>query len=256
MSAIGFIGTGHIAAPMARFLAAKGHQVHVTARSQQMSAALAADHGAIIAPPQEIVDACDIVFACLRPALAKDVLAPLTFRADQAVVSVMAGVAADTLARLCAPVTRFVQTIPLGVLEHGGCPLAAYGDDALLAGLFAPENPVVKVTSEAALNAHFAICAMVPGMLDLALTGADWLARHSGDRDAAGFYTAQLVSGFLASIDKRSPHAMAAERDALATPNTLSLKMVETLRASGGHDALLDGLAAVGDMLDLTEPET
>lgn len=256
MPHIGFIGTGHIAAPMARFLAAKGHQIHVTARSEPVSAALAADHCAIVGTPQEVVDASDIVFPCLRPHLARDVLAPLGFRPDQAVVSVMAGVPADALAQLCAPVTRFVQTIPLGFLEQGGCPLAAYGDDRLLAGLFEPENPVVKVAGQDALNAHFAICAMVPGMLDLVLTGGDWLARHGGDRAAGGFYTAQLITGFLAAIDKTNPQAMMAERDALATPNTLSLTMVETLRAAGGHDALLDGLAAVGEMLDLTEHYT
>ena len=48
--------------------------------------------------------------------------------------------------------------------------MAAFGNDRLLADLFEPENPVVKVADEAALNAHFAICAMVPGILDLMAT--------------------------------------------------------------------------------------
>lgn len=253
MSRIGFIGTGHIAAPMARYLAAKGHEIHVTRRNTDVSAALAREIGAQVAKPQEVIDASDIVFLCLRPAIAQDILAKLLFRANQQIVSVMAGVTTETLTRICAPASDFVQTIPLGYLEQGGCPLAAFGNDALLAGLFAPENPVVKVTGEAELNAHFAICAMVPGMLDLILTGSTWLTDQTGDRDAAAFYTKQIIAGYLATLDKSTPETLATARDALATPNTLSRKMVDTLREQGGHDALYAALTAVGTMLDTKE---
>lgn len=256
MARIGFIGTGHIAAPMVRHLAAKGHEVHVTRRNETISARLAADCGAVVGEPQEVLDACDIAVLCLRPAVAKDILSGLTFRADHGVISVMAGVATETLSRICAPATRMVQTIPPGYLEQGGCPLAAFGDDAMLADLFAPENPVVKVAGEAQLNAHFAICAMVPGLLDLVLTGSDWLTQQTGDRNAAAFYNAQMISGYLASLDRSSPETLAAARDELATPNTLSLKMVDTLRDAGGHDALTDGLWAVGDMLGIERTST
>ncbi|WP_425051664.1 NAD(P)-binding domain-containing protein [Psychromarinibacter sp. S121] len=250
MAKLGFIGTGHIAAPMVRFLAERGHEIAVTRRGEAVSAALKAELGVTVAEPQAVVDASDIVFLCVRPQHAAEALEPLTFRADQRIVSVMAGVSRAELGRLCAPAADMVQTIPLGYLEQGGCPLAAFGNDDLLADLFAPENPVVKVASEAALNAHFAICAFVPGVLDLAASASGWLADHTGDADGAEFYTTQLLSGFLSAMSKGSAGRLAEERDALATAGSLSLQMTEALRDGGAHDTLRDALAAIGKRLE------
>ncbi|WP_209504780.1 MULTISPECIES: NAD(P)-binding domain-containing protein [unclassified Ruegeria] len=250
MSRIGFIGTGHIAAPIARLMAVKGHEISVTERNAEVSAALKAELGVAVSPPQAVIDASDIVFLCLRPHIAAEVLAPLTFRADQQVVSVMAAVSAEDLAKLCAPASDFVQTIPLGFLQSGGCPMAAFGKDRLLAELFEPENSVVKVADEMALNAHFAICAMVPGILDLMATGAEWLGDVTGDADGAEFYTTQLMAGFLAAMEKGTAGRLAQERDALATEGTLSLQMTGTLIEQGAHEALRAALGAIGKRLE------
>ncbi len=250
MSRIGVIGTGHIAMPIVRHLVAKGHEITVTERSARASAALANECGVAIADPQGVLDRSDIVLLSLRPQHARTVLSPLTFRPDHQIVSVMAGVTRARLETLCAPANDFVQTIPLGFVQHGGCPLAAFGNAALLADLFAPENPVVEVMSEAALNSHFAVCAMVPGLLDLMTTGANWLGERTGDPAAAEFYVTHLVSGFLASLEDGVADQLAHERDALATDGTLSLQMVETLRTGGARDALQDALHAIEQRLN------
>jgi pyrroline-5-carboxylate reductase len=251
MSRIGFIGTGHIAAPLVRFLARKGHQITVTARSAAISAPLVREFGVTATDAQGVIDASDILVLCLRPQHAATVLRPLSFRTGQQIISVMAGVDLATLQTLCAPAQDFTQTIPLGFLEQGGCPLACLGNDALLTSLFSPENPVVKVADEAALNAHFAICALVPGLLDLMASGAGWLSAKTGS-DQAEFYTSQLVSGFLAAMAKDAPGQLAQERDALATPDTLSLQMTDGLRQGGAHDALTATLTAIGKRLETT----
>lgn len=248
MSCIGFLGTGHIAAPMARFLSRTGHAIAVSDRNAEVAADLAATHGATVAPNQAVLDRSEIVFLCLRPQIAEEVLAGLDFRPDHRIVSVMAGLSLSALKRLCAPASDITMTIPLGFLEQGGCPLPAYPEPDLLYRLFAPENPVIPVKDERAFNMHFAICVMVPGLLDLMATGADWLGQETGDAKAAEFYTAQLVSGFLAAMG-RDPGALTAERDALATPGSLSLQMTEALRADGAHAALSGALDAIGSGL-------
>ncbi|WP_170400575.1 NAD(P)-binding domain-containing protein [Ruegeria arenilitoris] len=250
MSRIGFIGTGHIAAPIARLLARKGHEIYVTERNASVSAALKAEINATVSDPQSVIDQSEIVFLCLRPQIAVEVLGPLTFGSEHRIVSVMAAVSEPELKSLCAPAEDFVQTIPLGFLEQGGCPMAAYGNDQLLADLLAPENPVVKVASEASLNAHFAICAMVPGILDLLATGSEWLADQTGDADGAEFYTTQLMAGFLATMNKGQAGRLAAERDALATDGTLSLQMTQALQSDKAHQALRDALTAIGKRLE------
>ncbi|MDF1715702.1 MAG: NAD(P)-binding domain-containing protein [Antarcticimicrobium sp.] len=246
MSRIGFIGTGHIAAPMARFLARTGHDIIVSERNAEVAAALAETCGATVAPNQAVLDRAEVVFLCLRPQIAKAVLSGLTFQSGQRIVSVMAGISLADLGRLCAPARDITLTIPLGFLEQGGCPLPACPDGDLLERLFAPENPVIAVPDEHAFTLHFAICAMVPGLLDLIATGADWLAAETGDPEMAEFYTSQLVSGFLATIG-RAPGTLAQERDALATEGSISLRMTRALQSGGAHDALraaLDGIGA------------
>lgn len=250
MSRIGFIGTGHIAAPMVRLLATKGHEIAVTRRNDAVSARLQAEVGVSVSEPQDVIDTSDTIVLCLRPHVAPDILAPLTFRAGQTVISVMAGISRPQLETLCAPCTDFVQTIPLGFLEQGGCPLPAFGNSAALASLFEPENPVVPVASEAALNAHFAVCAMVPGLLDLMATGAAWLGEQTGNADRAAFYTSQLMAGFLHSMEKDGAAALPRERDALATDGTLSLQMTQSLRDGHAHEVLTDALTAIGKRLE------
>lgn len=250
MTRVGFIGTGHIAAPMARAAARRGHPVLVSERNAETAAALAGAFETIsVAPNQDVLDGSDVVFLCLRPRLAGDVLAPLAFRADHRVISVMAGVAMAELQRLCAPAGAVSATIPLGFLEQGGCPLPVYGPPADLRALFGPENPVIEVATEAALNRHFAVCAMVPGMLAMLDAGADWLGAATGDPESAEIYTAQLMRGFLAASEPRRG-GLAAARDALATEGTLSLQMVEALRDSGALASLRNALDSIGARLD------
>ena len=74
MSRIGFIGTGHIAAPMVRHLARKGHQIAVTRRNEAVSSALATEFGVMVDDPQAVIDTSDIVFLCLRPHVAAEAL--------------------------------------------------------------------------------------------------------------------------------------------------------------------------------------
>jgi len=247
---VGFIGTGHIAAPMARHVAAKGHEVLVTERNATISAQLRDQIGAGVADAQGVIDGSDRIILCLRPHIATEVLGPLSFRAEHSVISVMAGISRAELGQICGPVSRFAQTIPLGFLEGGGCPLAVFGEAALVADLFAPENPVIDIADEAHLNAHFAICALVPGLLDMMAQGSAWLASQTGAPDKAEFFTAQLVSGFLSALDRKSPGVLAQERDALATDGTLSLMMVQALRDGGAGDALDGALKAIAQRLE------
>lgn len=249
MSRIGFIGTGHIAAPMVRFLTARGHDIVVSGRSATIAQDLAQTHGVAVADNQAVVDASEIVFLCLRPDVAEQVVAPLIFKVHQQVVSVMAGIPLRQIGVLCAPATDITVTIPLGYLEKGGCPLAACPKADVLKFLFEPENPVFEVPDETALNMHFAVCAFVPGLLDLMASASGWLAEQTGDPDQAARYTRQLVTGFLAALPDEGSDLLPAERDALATQGTLSLQMTEGLRKGCAHTALKDTLQAIGDRL-------
>lgn len=242
---LGFVGTGHIAEPMVRYLSDAGHAITVSRRGQDTARRLHSECGVAVADNQDVIEAADVVFLCLRPPVAAEVIPGLSFRRDQSVVSVMAGIGEADLRAICAPVTDFVQTLPVAFLDRGGCPLPAHGNAALLDALFGADNPVIPVAGEAALNAHFATAVLLPGMMDTMAHGAAWLAGRTGDADGAEAYVTQLVAGYFTALKKDRAGRLAEERDALATEGTLSLQMVDALRRAGVPDAFVAGFGAV-----------
>jgi pyrroline-5-carboxylate reductase len=247
MSRIGFIGTGHIAAPMARFLARKGHDVVVSERNAGVAGALVAAFPAIeIKSNQGVVDSADIIFLCLRPHLWAEIVPNLTFRADQQIVSVMAGVTLADLYAACAPASQISMTIPIGFLEFGGCPLPSCPDDVTLGALFAPENPVLPVPDEAAFTQHFAASALLSAVLGVMEEGSDWLGEVTGDAKQSEIYVAALISGFLADMPKDGQARLAEYKNGLATKGTLNLQMVEGLENGDAFKTLRTTLDAIG----------
>jgi pyrroline-5-carboxylate reductase len=61
---------------------------------------------------QEVVDQSDVAVLCVLPQQAEEVFEQLTFRANQSVVSVMAGVHLSVLRRLVAPAADIARSIP------------------------------------------------------------------------------------------------------------------------------------------------
>lgn len=232
MSRVGFIGTGHIAAPMARFLASKGHEVTVSERGAEVAADLAATVGATIASNQEVVDRSDIVILCLRPTVWRDITAPLTFRAEQQVISVMSGVSLAELSAAVAPAQDISITIPIGFLERGGCPLPAFPMAEPLATLFGPENPVIPLSDESQIADHFAASALLSGALTIMKDGADWLGAQTGNPSGADTYVASLVAGFMRDVPKDGAGRILEARSGLATPNTLNRAVVDAMEAA------------------------
>jgi pyrroline-5-carboxylate reductase len=238
MSRVGFLGTGHIAAPMVRFLATKGHEVLVSERNAGVAAELAEHCGARVLGNQAVVDGSDIVFLCLRPGVWQDVVTPLAFRSEQQIVSVMANVPLAEIAQAVAPASEISVTIPIGFLERGGCPLPVYPKSAPLEGLFGPENPVIELGEESQIADHFAASALLSGVLTVMAEGTAWLGEQSGNAEGADTYVASLVAGFLRDVPKDGAGRILEARRGLASPDTLNLAMVEAMEAGGTREVL------------------
>lgn len=249
MSRIGFLGTGHIAAPMVRFLAAKGHEIRVSERGAEVAADLAASVGAKVMANQAVVDSSDIVFLCLRPAVWQEVVAPLTFNAEQQIVSVMANVSADELAQAVAPARDISITIPIGFLERGGCPLPAFPKAEPLAQLFGPENPVIPLSEEAQIADHFAASALLSAALTVLKDGADWLGAQTGNPEGADTYVAALVAGFMRDVPKDGQGRILQARSELATPNTLNRAVVDAMDVAGTRTVVQEVLQKLSDQM-------
>lgn len=248
---VGFLGTGHIAAPMARFVARKGHKVTVSERNAEVSGSLAKlDLGIEVADNQSVVDASDVVVLCLRPAVWKDIVSKIQFRKSHKILSVMAGVTFADISAAVSPASEISATIPFGFLETGGCPLPVAGDPTTVQSLFAPENLVLPQSSETALQYHFAASALPSGVLEMLEVAAAWLAERTGNAAQAEIFVGNLISGVLNNLKINEAGVLKAERNALASPKTLNLQMVEGLRTHGSFDTIYPLLDRITDSME------
>lgn len=248
---VGFIGTGEIAAAMVQGLAGQGHEIWVSARNATMAQRLAETvPGVRIGENPDVVANADVVFLCLMADVARLVVPALTFRPDQAVISVMVDVPIAELERLCAPATDIALTIPLGAVATGGSMLPVYPASRALAALFGADNTVMPVASETALNAHFAGSALSAPLIALMQTGATWLAGQTGDPQAAEAYVAGVFAGFLNQMAQQGEDFEGLLKT-LATEGGLNASLRAHMEQHGSHEALIAGLEALKPRLGL-----
>jgi len=248
---VGFIGTGEIAAAMVHGLAGRGHDILISERNAVMAATLAkAIPEVTVASNADVVAGSDVVFLCLMADVARDVLPGLTFRADQAVISVMVDVPLAELQQLCAPANDIALTIPLSAVATGGSMLPVYPVSDALTTLFGATDTVFAVKSEHALNAHFAGTALSAPFLDLMRTGAQWLGRETKDTAAAEAYVRGIFAGFMNQM-AQDDVGFDPLLKALATEGGLNDSLKSHIRNAGTHQALEAGLDALKPRLGL-----
>lgn len=251
MARVGFIGTGQIATAMVRGLVGHGHEIHVSDRNPHVAAELSAEFPSVtVASNHGVVKAADIVFLCLPGELADKVLPSLPFRAGQSVVSVMMGVPRARLIDLCGPADDIAITIPLPGIACGGCPLPVYPASPALESLFAPQNPVFVVDSEAALSAHFGATALSSPLLAMMARTTAWLAQYTGDPLQAEAYVVAMIRSQLA--ERPIPHVLAQTLMMLSTEGGLNAMLRDHMKPS--YAELDEGLEKIGARLKLKSP--
>ncbi|WP_424980586.1 NAD(P)-binding domain-containing protein [Leisingera sp. S232] len=235
---LGFLGCGVIASAVVRGLAGKGHQITVSQRSATHSAALAAAYKDVtVAANQAVVDASDLVFLGLMAETAEAVLNELTFRADQKVVSFMAGADLDHVADWAAPAAAAAVMIPFPGIAQGGSPVMALGDTALLAGLFEPDNRVFALRSNAELKAYLSAQAVLSPAARLVGDAADWLGQRVSDPVQAEDFLRMLVSANLQAS------GCAELIEALNTPGGFNQRLRLHMEEAGMRENLSAGLS-------------
>ena len=240
---VGFLGTGRIAAPMARVLAGAGHEVLVSERGRDVSAELAAHFTTIsVRDNQGVVDGSDVVVVCLLAAAARQELPALRFRADHKVISVMAEISLAEIAGMIGGTRELCVTIPMPFIDSGGCPLPVYPASGTLVELFGADNAVMPMDSEAAMKPHFAATAVMSTLLQELIIVRDWLGAHAGGRVAAEQYVALLASGYLNALPKDGAKRLDEALNDLATAGGLNAQLLRHMRDSGTMEALEQGL--------------
>ena len=140
-STLGFIGVGDFARYLVAALRRAGdtRPILLSPRGAQMAAELADQHGArVMADNQAVIDGCDLLILCVRPAQAGEMLAGLRFREGQPIASAMAGQSVDALSAMGAPRAQLSLMLPPPSVAELAGPIALQYFVSL--GM---ENPVV-----------------------------------------------------------------------------------------------------------------
>ncbi|WP_243405068.1 NAD(P)-binding domain-containing protein [Pelagivirga sediminicola] len=234
---IGVIGTGTIASAVVEGIAGDGHDIAVSRRSAVQSARLAQMFDNVtVHDNQAVLDRSDVIFLGLMANAAAEILAPLTFRADQRVISLMADCPLERVAQMALPAQAAAVMIPFPGIAQGGSPALGYGDTDLLQELFGARNTIFALSSEAELAAYNCAQAVLSPAVRLVADAADWLGTRVEDRAQGEAFLRALVGSSLMGSDCATLLA------ALNTPGGYNQRLREHMTDSGMGGALTEGL--------------
>jgi pyrroline-5-carboxylate reductase len=199
MASLGFIGTGAITDAVVQGLNAAGnteHDIHLSPRSEARSRALAARYERVIREETNaaVVAKSDIVFLAVRPQQMPE-LVGLRFRAEQIVVSFLAGTPIDQLRPFVAPAARLVRVVPLPCIGLGQGPILMMPSDPTVEALFGKLGDLIVLTDEANFASVSAITGLMSSHFELQNVALDWLKTQEVPDGQAALYVRSFFAG-------------------------------------------------------------
>ncbi|MCU9836405.1 NAD(P)-binding domain-containing protein [Ruegeria sp. WL0004] len=234
---IGVIGTGTIATAVVHGIAGDGHAITVSDRSAANAQALAAAYPNVrVASNQAVVEESDIVILGLMAEKASGILGALTFRADQQVITLMAGATLEEVAQMVAPARAAAIMMPFPGIAQGGSPIMMQGDADLVRALFGARNQVFALKDAAEMAAYLCAQAVLSPVARMVSDAAGWLASRVSDPAQGEAFLRALVASSLAGTD------CASLIEALNTPGGYNQRLRLHMEGAGMGDSLRAGL--------------
>lgn len=244
----GFIGTGTITRAMVVGLSDNvpaAPSLALSPRSAGVGADLAARFANVTVYPtnESVVEHVDTVVLAVRPQDADVALAGLPFTPAQTVISVIAGLSVDDVARLVTPATRIVRAVPLPEVSRrsGLTPIYPADDDAK--ALFEPLGGVLVPPTESALDAYSAVTSLISGHLDYLEAVSGWLTEQGVPSTDARRYVAAIFRELSSGLDGEVPFVELADR--FATAGGINEQVRKSLGAAGMQQMVRQALGEV-----------
>jgi pyrroline-5-carboxylate reductase len=249
VSTYGVIGVGSIAAAMVVGWCdgvIEPPEVVLSPRNAERSAELAGRFATVrvAATNQAVVDASDVVVVCLLPGNAAEVLAGLTFRPDQAVVSAVAGIDLARLTDLVAPAGEVARSVPLPAVATRESVTPVHPGGPAVEEVFARLGGSLVVAEEAAYESIAAASATVAAYFGYLGAIAGWLTSRGIAEDGARRYVAATFAALSGELGAPDPD-FGELANAHATPGGLNEQFARDLGEAGVYDAVRDGLDAI-----------
>ncbi|MCA9544679.1 MAG: pyrroline-5-carboxylate reductase [Myxococcales bacterium] len=198
---------------------------------------------------QAMLDDADVVLLAVKPQVLAEVVAPLRFRPDQLVVSVVAGLSLSRVQGLCSP-ARVVRVMPnVACQVRAGATLlltagAAAEDVRQVAALFEAVGHVERLADERLFHAGTSVSGSGPAWIFMAMEAlADGAVAAGLPRAAALRLAAHTVAGAgaLAVAERAHPGEL---KDRVTSPGGTTIQGLRALEAGGYRAALIEAVLA------------
>ncbi|MCE7007608.1 NAD(P)-binding domain-containing protein [Kibdelosporangium philippinense] len=256
MAPYGFIGTGAITAAIVEGVSAptspaivqglSAPAIFLSPRSRTVSQDLASrfPNVQICDTNQDVLESATAIVLAVRPQIARDVLADLTFHPEHIVISAMAGVSLAQLSEWTAPAKQLIRVIPLPSAASGDSLTVMYPDNPTARELFNRVGGLVTPTDETALEVFSAATATFAAHLDYLATITAWLANHGVDEHDATAYTRHIFGQLGQSLLHRTD-SFAVLTNEHMTPGGINEQVLTDLRRNGVPDLVRRALDEV-----------
>lgn len=252
---LGFIGTGEITAALVAGLCSSGlelEQITLSPRNREKSLELAQrfPEVSVASSNQDVLDASDWVVLAVLPDRGREVLAPLSFRRDHKVLSLLAGTDVDQVAQWVAPAAqRPVRIIPMPCVARRAGPIVIYPPLEEVSQFLSSLGEVIPARTEEELNLFAALSALMAPYFGLLHHVVTWADQEGLDSQRATQYMTSLFSALslLARDDERGD--LEALMSGSMTAGGLNELATKVIAGQEGFDPWKEALSAVWERL-------
>lgn len=246
---IGFVGVGTIAEALITGMCLNGDRranILLSPRNAGIVERLTAQHDfiTVAADNQAVVDGSDIVFLAVRPQVAQEVLAPLKFRADQQIVSLIATYDVARLVPLVAPATTIARAVPLPPVARREAAMTLYPPLPELAALLDGLGTLVQLDREQDIDRCLPVTALMGSYFGMLEGISDWLVRGGIGEAQARSYVGAIYQALGVTAGTEAAKGFGQLSVDYSTPGGLNEQAWRELKAAGQN-------AFVAETLDL-----
>jgi len=246
----GFLGTGAITSALVTGLCTSAHpsaSIWISPRNARKAAHLEASFDAVHvgADNQEVVDRADVVVLAVLPQDAEAILQPLRFRADQAVITLLAGTPLSRIRSLAAPADSVIRAVPLPSAEKHVGPIALFPGSSAAEALFQDLGTLIAVREESELDNLLILTSLMAPYYALIGEIVTWAAEAGVDQKNAADYAASMFRALSTLVEDREDADLASMVEACMTPGGLNETALRVMREQGGFGPVTAALRSV-----------
>ncbi|MEZ5773275.1 MAG: NAD(P)-binding domain-containing protein [Hyphomicrobiaceae bacterium] len=204
---VGILGVGHLInhllPGLLRTDPAMRPSVLLGPRNAERAEALSRRFGCpVAADAADLVARSDVLLLAVRPFQVAEATAGLPFRADQTVVSLVAGTPIAAIAAAVRP-ARVLRAMPVTAAEFGVSPTCLFPADPAIEALLAPAGPVIRLAAEAEFEAASVIACYYGWVQALIGETTGWLCRQGLGEESARRLAAEMTAAAARTVVER-----------------------------------------------------